>query len=98
MELIEIYRYPGGITVKGHAGYAEPGKDIVCAAVSVLVCTLIESITELTEDELTHDIEHGNTEINYGIISEQTKLLIDSFFVGVTGISETYPQYVRVIN
>ena len=96
--MIEISRHPGGIKVKGHAGYAEPGEDTVCAAVSGLVFTLIESITELTEDELTHDIEYGNTEINYGIISEQTKLLIDSFFVGVTGISETYPQYVRVIN
>lgn len=96
--MVEISRNPGGIKVKGHAGYAEPGKDIVCAAVSVLVCTLIESITELTEDEVTHDIEHGNTEINYGIISEQAKLLIDSFFIGMTGIAETYPEYVRVVN
>ena len=96
--MIEISRHPGGIKVKGHAGYAEPGEDIVCAAVSVLVCTFIESIKELTEDEVTYNIEHGNTEINYGIISEQTKLLIDSFFIGVKGIAETYPEYVRVVN
>lgn len=28
------------VEVKGHAGYAEPGKDIVCAAISVLYETL----------------------------------------------------------
>ena len=28
------------LTVQGHAGYAEPGKDIVCAAVSILTSTL----------------------------------------------------------
>lgn len=34
------------LRAKGHAGYAEHGKDIVCASVSVLICTLIESIDE----------------------------------------------------
>ncbi len=28
------------LTVQGHAGYAEPGKDIVCSAVSILTSTL----------------------------------------------------------
>lgn len=29
------------ITLDGHAGYAEPGKDIVCAAVTALVQTMV---------------------------------------------------------
>ena len=32
------------IKVDGHAGYAEPGKDIICSAVSVLTFNLIKSI------------------------------------------------------
>ncbi len=38
MPLIEVTHNvrTNEITVSGHAGYAEPGKDIVCAAVSVL--------------------------------------------------------------
>lgn len=31
---------------KGHAGYAKKGEDIVCASVSILLFTLIESIDE----------------------------------------------------
>ena len=34
-------------TLKGHAGYAQGGPDIVCAAESVLVCTLQESVETL---------------------------------------------------
>lgn len=34
------------IHAKGHANYAERGKDIVCASVSILIYTLIESIDE----------------------------------------------------
>ena len=34
------------MTVQGHAGYAEKGKDIVCAAVSALVYALIATLEE----------------------------------------------------
>ena len=46
------------LTVQGHAGYAEPGKDIVCAAVSILTSTLAylvnrESFENCFEPELS---------------------------------------------
>ena len=34
------------LPVRGHAGYAEPGKDIVCAAVSALVYALAGGLQE----------------------------------------------------
>lgn len=34
------------LTVRGHAGYGEPGKDIVCAAVSALVYALAGVLQE----------------------------------------------------
>jgi uncharacterized protein YsxB (DUF464 family) len=37
-----------GFRTEGHAGYAEYGNDIICAAVSILVMTTINSIEELT--------------------------------------------------
>ena len=49
--MIEVIRLNGEIKIKGHAGYDEPGKDIVCAGVSTLVQTLIQSIEELTSDK-----------------------------------------------
>ena len=42
--------------MQGHAGYAEPGQDIVCAAVSALVINTINAIEAFTEDDFaSHD-------------------------------------------
>ena len=49
-QMIEIEIEKGKIAVKGHAGYDEIGKDIVCAAVSTLFQALIASVKELTPD------------------------------------------------
>ena len=40
------------IECNGHAGYAEYGEDIVCAAVSVLTINTINSIEQLTKDKI----------------------------------------------
>lgn len=34
------------VTLRGHAGYAPPGEDIVCAAASALVFALIGALEE----------------------------------------------------
>ncbi len=39
-----------GFRSSGHAGYAEEGTDIICAAVSALTVNAINSIDELTDD------------------------------------------------
>lgn len=86
-----------GITVDGHAGYAEAGKDIVCAAVSVLAQNLIGSIEALTGDKIQYQIEGGHIDIKYEDLSEQGELLVDSFFLGICVVAAQYPDYVRVI-
>lgn len=94
--MIEIHRGKNGITIQGHAGYAEFGKDIVCAAVSTLTQVFLASVEALTTDNLTYDIAAGNTVIRYGDLSEQSNTLLDSFFVGVSMIADEYPEYVRL--
>ncbi len=37
------------VIVSGHAGYAPPGNDIICAAVSALTQSLASSLEALTE-------------------------------------------------
>lgn len=95
--MIVVAGYKDRITVKGHANYAEPGKDIVCASVSILTQTLIKSIEDLTTDKIHYGISPGLVDINFKTLSNETKTLIKSFFVGVKAIAETYPQNVKVI-
>lgn len=85
-----------GITVSGHAGYGDPGKDIVCAAVSALVETLIKSIKELTGDNITYDVSPGRVDIHYKSLSDESKILVDSFFTGICLISEQFPENVQI--
>jgi uncharacterized protein YsxB (DUF464 family) len=94
--MIVIDRSGGEISINGHAGYAEAGKDIVCAAVSTLAQTLIASIEELTQDTISYDIQPGTVNIKLGNLSEQSKLLVNSFFVGVQMVADNYPGFVRL--
>ena len=96
--MIEIQRTAGGVTVRGHARYAEPGKDIVCSAISALSQTLIASIEGLTADKIEYDIQPGTVEIRHGNLSGAALLLIDSFFVGAGMIAEQYPENVCILN
>ena len=38
----------------GHAGYAEYGKDIVCASFSTMIVTTINSIVNIDEDAISY--------------------------------------------
>lgn len=69
--MIVINRRKDGFIITGHAGYAEPGKDIVCAAVSALTQAFIASIEELTQDKIKYDISVGNAVMRYENLSER---------------------------
>ena len=85
-----------GVTVSGHANYAEVGKDIVCAGVTALVQELIRSIESLTRDQIQYDITSGRADIHFKNLSEAGKLLVDSFFIGVCQIADEFPDHVRL--
>lgn len=84
------------ITVYGHAGYAEAGKDIVCAGVTALVQGLIRSIESLTSDQIQYDITPGRADIYYKNLSEAGQLLVDSFFLGVRLIADEFPEHINL--
>ena len=85
------------ITVTGHAGYAPPGQDIVCSSVSALTQVLIKSIEDLTDDRIFYEIVPGSTNIVYGNLSEKSRTLVDSFFIGIAIIADDYSDYVRIV-
>ena len=89
-----------GISVDGHAEYDDKGKDIVCSAVTVLTFNLVNAIEALTEDSIEVDYQEekkGHMKIGFKNLSEQGKLLVDSFFIGISEVSRAYPDYVQII-
>lgn len=86
-----------GIEINGHAGYAEIGKDIVCAGVTALVQGLIRSIEGLTRDQIQYDITPGRADIHYRNLSEEGRLLVDSFFLGICLIVDEFPEHIKFV-
>lgn len=59
--------------------------------------TLIKSIKDLTEDKMEYEISPGWVDIKYGNLSEKSKTLVDSFFVGIRLIADEFPDYVAIM-
>ena len=76
---------------KGHAGYAEAGQDIVCAAVSALIITTVNSLEKFTDDKFDVQEEDGFVSIRFrNDLSERGMLLMDSLLLGLTEIAGSY--------
>lgn len=79
------------ICMNGHAGRKSPdGIDRVCAAVSALTCNLINSLKDLTGDRIRAETASGMTVIEWEDLSDVGKLLVDSWFLGLTDINREY--------
>lgn len=84
-----------GYSFKGHAGFDDTGKDIVCSAASVLAINTANSIEKFADDE-TEVISSGNegdlTLKFKGVPSENAVLLVNSMVLGVESIIESYGE------
>lgn len=88
--MIEVRINANGIQMIGHAGNRIDGQDIVCAAISALTCNLINSLRELTGDRINAETGNGRTVIEWQKLSDKGKLLVDSWFLGLTDINMEY--------
>lgn len=79
------------ISMFGHACRKDSsGIDRACAAVSALTYDLINSLRDLTGDRIRADTGSGMTVIEWENLSDGGKLLIDSWFLGLTDINREY--------
>lgn len=88
-------REPPSLTVCGHSGYSTKGRDIVCAAVSALFMTLVNSLNEYTDDLITVRSEPGDGAITWsGMVSERAQLLLLGTLLGLELLSKEYPDHI----
>ena len=97
MTHISVYRTKEGkyrgITCIGHAGYADSGEDIVCAAVSALVINTNNSLEKLAgiTPAVSVNEEEGLMDLRWcADENERMQLLMDSLLLGLTGIMNQY--------
>jgi len=91
------------LEITGHAGQADKGKDIVCAAVSALFYTLAEALCEsreMLEDTPNIKEEDGNGYIKCIPKEEYVGNIARTYWtvlVGLQMMAEHYSKYINFI-
>ena len=96
-----VYKYKrktGYHKKNGHAEYADPGQDIVCAAASILVINTINAIEEFTEDDasLISEDEMGMISYHLNHPSKDAQLLLNTMILGLEQMvdDDNYAEYI----
>ncbi len=91
-----------GVSICGHAAYADAGQDIVCAAVSILTTTCVNAMESVAGvvPQLSggKDGELGAM-LPSGLPADKLhdcQVLLRALGQGLTDLSEGYPRYVRL--
>ena len=88
------------VTCKGHAGYADSGEDVVCAAVSMLVINTVNSLEALTDTKMTVNAQEDSGTIDFRFtedLKEDGRLLVDSLILGLSSVEKQYgKRYVKL--
>lgn len=79
--MTRIEREGRRLRMSGHAGAGEPGRDIVCAALSILMYSLVASGAE-------GRVERGEAEL---LLPDRD---VDVALCGFRLLAESYPEYV----
>ncbi|GGG20301.1 ribosomal-processing cysteine protease Prp [Paenibacillus abyssi] len=88
-------------SIEGHAKYAKPGKDIVCAGVSAVSVGTVNSVEALTGIELPATMKNGwlqseVPEAGDPAVDAQVQLLLESMIVMLESIQQSYGKFVVI--
>ena len=95
-----------GFDALGHAGFADEGMDIVCAAASALIINTINAVERYTSDEtsvVTDDSEGAQVLIQFrftgGRPTHDAELLLKTMILGLEEIEDDsdYEPYIDII-
>lgn len=99
MITVTYYRKLHRVTIKGHAKADEKGKDLICAAASVLSYTLAADAMELRDRGATRHIvtklDEGDAEISVvpkSRYASVTELVLSSVCVGFELLANQHPN------
>lgn len=99
--MIEINVGAYGVAVDGHAGYAEKGKDIVCAGVSAITQSVLNWAIQHSEDAeyISYKATDGNFRLYFQPkrrIRREWEAVKETALYGYSAIAAEYPSYVSV--
>jgi len=85
--------YYTGFTVSGHAMFNQKGKDIVCAAISVLTINTINALDEINHESMDVDMDENKGLLKMVLLShkeESSQTLMKTLVLGLESIQKEY--------
>ena len=88
--------------VNGHAGYGEPGEDIVCAAVSAISIGMVNAVEAVLGIRLPAEVkEDGFLRCWLPVIADEAahgkvQLLLEAMVAALQSVETEYGQYVQI--
>ena len=93
-----------GLTVKGHAGYARSGSDIVCAAASVLITTCANALQSVADVSPVLEIKEQPAVIAVDLPDglptakdHDARIILETTLQGFKDVAAQYPRYLQII-
>ena len=89
-----------GFISKGHAGYDRSGKDIICAATSILIINTVNSIEQFTDVEFEGSSDEKKAIVKFMINknknNKESLVLLKAMELGLTEIARDNPKYISI--
>lgn len=85
--------------VKGHSGFAEEGKDIVCSAVSTATQMTLVGLKEVLKLKVESIIEDGFLQVrllNGDENNKDAQILLNTMFLTLQDIAKNYAKNVKM--
>lgn len=82
-----------GLVADGHAGYADEGQDIICAAISVLITTTINALDEINHEEIDLGMNESEGYLMFKILTRKdpsSQVLMKALVLGLESIQNEY--------
>ncbi|MBO5229979.1 MAG: ribosomal-processing cysteine protease Prp [Clostridia bacterium] len=86
-----------GFEISGHAGFAESGKDIICAAVSSAAYMAANTITDVIGANADAAAEDGAMSITLNQPDERAETVLKGLELHLTELSKQYPDNIKII-
>ena len=90
------------IEATGHSGYADLGQDIVCSAVSTLLETLANGLTEVVKAQVKvvvdENIPHLSVTLNEPDKEKckYAQVLMQSTLLGIKGVAQEFSKFIKI--
>ena len=97
VKMIKIEIKKDLIKITGHAGYADAGKDIVCASVSSIVYTSVNGIMNIDQDAIKFTDKKDILEIKIINKSKVVNILINSMIDLLEDLENQYPENIKIV-